>query len=186
MISNFFAAVCMFFAVNGTLWAQLPSDSIYHLPSQWTTQDGKRVNFKDFGGKPVIMTLIYTSCPTACPLTVADLNKLDDKLSPQVRERVQYILVSLDSERDHPGKLKKFTEKYKLDKRWTMLVGTADDVREIAATLGFQYKKLANGEYSHGTTVYLLNKTGQITAKRDQSEERETFVTAVAGLLPGK
>jgi protein SCO1/2 len=164
----------------------LPSDSVYQLSSTWTNQAGKKISLKDLGGKPVIMTLIYTSCPTACPLTVADLGKVDGKLPAEQRQAVRYVLVSLDSERDNPKTLKKFMEKFKLDNRWTMLVGSADDVRELAATLGFQYKKLADGEFSHATTIYAFNKQGQITAKRDQSEEYDTFVGAVAKSISGK
>ncbi len=32
-------------------------------------QDGIEVSFKGFRGKAVLLTFIYTNCPTSCPIT---------------------------------------------------------------------------------------------------------------------
>lgn len=50
--------------------------SLYNLPSQWTTQDGKNIELKSLNGNILVMVMIYTSCKAACPRLVADMKIL--------------------------------------------------------------------------------------------------------------
>src|SRR5262245_57078124 len=82
--------------------AALSGESIYHLRRPWTNMDGKPVMLRALRGKPVALAMVYTSCTTACPLTIADLKRIESALSPEARDRVWFTVFSLDSERDRP------------------------------------------------------------------------------------
>ena len=139
-------------------------NSIYQLNSQWTNQGGESVSLKSFKGKPVVLTMFYSSCTYACPLLVNDMLRMESSLSADKRNNYRFILVSIDPERDTPEKLKIYAKEHGLDlSRWTLLTGKSDDIMELAAMTGFKYKKDDKGNYSHSNLISLLNEKGEIS-----------------------
>ena len=58
--------------------------------------------------------------------------------------------------------LRKFIDKMRLTDSFTLLSGKSESIREVAAALGINYKKLDNGEYSHSSLFTLLSPSGEI------------------------
>lgn len=138
-------------------------NSIYQLNSQWTNQAGELVSLKSFVGKPVVLTMFFANCTYACPLLVNDMLKMENSLPINKKNNYRFILVSIDPERDTPAKLKIYAKEHGLDlSRWTLLTGKSDDIMELAALLGFKYKKDEKGNYSHSNIITLLNEKGEI------------------------
>ena len=116
-----------------------------------------------YEGRPVVLAMVYTTCTTACPLTVADLKRIESALSPEARGRVWFALFSLDSERDRPEVLKKFASARSLDpSRWRLYHGDRAAVRELAMVLGVRYKKDARGDFDHSNVISILDAEGVI------------------------
>ena len=140
--------------------AIIPQDSVYQLDSIWTDQNGKRRNLREFAGKPQVMTMIFTHCQYACPMTMAALKKIDAEVS---KVPVHYLLVSMDPERDTPEVLKAYAKKQGLDPdRWTLLHAEGGSVRELAAVLGVRYKQNPDGGFAHSNLITLLDRKGVI------------------------
>ena len=138
-------------------------NSIYQLNSQWINQDGQKVSLKSFIGKPVVLTMFFANCTYACPLLVNDMQRMESSISANYRNNYRFILVSIDPKRDTPAKLKIYAKEHGLDlSRWTLLTGKSDDIMELAALLGFKYKKDEKGNYSHSNIITLLNEKGEI------------------------
>lgn len=139
------------------------SESILNLKSEWTTQAGQPASIKDFGGKPFIVAMIYTSCDQACPLILEDLRKIEKGLSKKTSVRIPFLLFSFDTLKDTPLKLKAFALSRKLDlNHWTLLNGNTNAVRELAAVLGIRYKQNANGDFDHSNVITLIDAEGLI------------------------
>ena len=68
---------------DGARPAPLSGQSIYQVRAAWTDTDGKSVQLRSLRGKPVVLAMVYTTCTTACPLTVADLKRIESALSPE-------------------------------------------------------------------------------------------------------
>lgn len=83
---------------------------------------------------------------------------------------------SIDPTRDTPTALKKFHQKMKLDNRWTLLTSNADQVRELAAILGFGYKDLGDGDFTHSSTLFLLSADGEILARKERNSDWKEFL----------
>src|SRR5690606_33469815 len=129
---------------------EFSDESIYQLESEWTNQSGKKVELKDFNGKPVVFTMFFASCNYACPILVYDMKKIESKLSPEELKDYQFVLVTIDPDKDTPEALNEFAKKFNLDlNRWSLLTGDKDDILELAAVLGFKFKKEADGQFSH-------------------------------------
>lgn len=144
-------------------WAGVPGDSLYNLKATWTTQSGQQVSLAHFQGHPVLFAMVYTSCQASCPLIVSDMQAIEKRLTPALREQVRFLLVSFDPARDTPERLRAFAEKRALDlTRWTLLTGDARDVRELAAAIGLRFKPTGTGDFLHGNIISVLDRDGVV------------------------
>ena len=140
-----------------------PGYSLYDLPSAWRDQRGTELRLPALAGRVRILAMVYTSCHATCPLIVADLKRIEASLPAARRDDVGFVLVSLDPERDTPGRLAEWAVRTRLDPaRWTLLAGSADAVREIAAALGVRYQPAADQEMAHTNVITVLDATGAV------------------------
>ena len=176
----------MLLALSSMAWAQVQKNqSVYQLESSWTDQNGKKINLKEFRGKPLILAMVYTSCQAACPLIVSDLQKIAAVLPQPIREKTQFALFSFDPGRDTAAQLKKFAAAHDLDqKSWTLLTSSSGAVRELAAVLGMKYRKDPNGDFSHSNVITILDADGVIRHRQEGlSQDPRTSAQVVVGLF---
>jgi protein SCO1/2 len=137
--------------------------SLYQLESKWTSDVAREVRLGVLHGKPQLVAMVFTSCEYACPIIVNDLKRIESALPENIRTNVGLLLISFDHERDTSKKLNDFRKRMELPlERWTLLRGDADDVRELAALLGVNYRKEARGQYAHSNVISLLNTNGEV------------------------
>ncbi len=142
--------------------------SIYQLKSVWKDQDGNSVELKIFAGKKIVLAMIYTSCPTACPVIVNNMQKLEAVIPQKELKKCHFVLISIDPQRDTPSRLKQYAVEKQLDmRRWTLLTGSKNNVAELAELIGFRYKKNSNGNFIHSNLITFLDEDGVI---KNQSE----------------
>lgn len=142
--------------------AKFTGKSLYQVESKWTTDAGKEIRLGALAGRPQVVLMFFSHCTTACPILVNDLRQIEAGLAPAERAKVGFTLVSFDSERDTPKALAEYRQEWGLPGNWTLLNGASDDVLELAALLGVQYKKIADGQYAHSNVVTLLDANGEI------------------------
>jgi protein SCO1 len=138
-------------------------NSLYHLESEWMNQSGEDVRLSDFRGKKVVMTMFFASCTYACPILVEDMRRMNKEIPVEKQDDYKLVLISIDHERDTPARLKEFADRQGLDKnKWTLLTGSEESILELAALIGFKYKKESDGQYSHSNIINILNEKGEI------------------------
>ena len=143
--------------------ATIPDRSLYQLESTWTSDVGREINLGTLQGRPQVVAMVFTSCEFACPIIVNDMKRIAAALPANLRGKVNFTLISFDHERDTPEKLHTFRQRMILPvSNWTLLRGGADDVRELAALLGVNYRKDARGQYAHSNIITLLNSAGEV------------------------
>ncbi len=162
----------------------IPDESIYNITDTFTTQDQKKVSLKNFTGAPTVMAMIFTHCTYACPRLTADIQNIESKLGKN-SEKVNFVLVSFDSERDLPQQLTKFKKEMKLDNRFTLLHGSEDAVRTLSVLLNVQFQKNSNGDFSHSNIISVLDKKGNLVFQKEgiQTDQKQTIeqITELAG-----
>ncbi len=165
---------------------EISDASVYQLESVWTDQDGKSFSLKDLEDNKIVLTMFFASCTYACPILVNDMKKIESSLSKEeVISSYSFVLISIDPERDSPAKLKKFARKNNLDlKRWKLLTSSSDNIMDLAALIGFKYKKDKNGDYSHSNLITFLNEEGEII--HQQVGLNQDITTATGKLLSMK
>jgi len=141
----------------------LTDGSLYQLESKWTSDVGREIRLGVLRGKPQVVVMFFATCEFACPILLHDMKRLEAALAEKTRDEVGFILVTFDSQRDTVAALHAYREKQQLSpKRWTLLRGEPDDVRELAALLGINYQRDARGQFAHSNIITLLNREGEI------------------------
>ena len=166
-----------------SLGAGWPSNSIYVLDRSWVSDSEAVVSLKTMSGHPTLLTLVYTHCPSACPITVRRLKQIKE-LAVQQKIPLTIGLVSMDSARDVPARLSKFRKEQQLSEDWKIFTGAEDQVRELAVLLGFSYQKdEATGEFQHSNKIVLLDAQGAIQHSFDgMSTTPEEFIAIIKDL----
>ncbi len=145
--------------------APLSETSLYLLDAAWATDTENTVHLADFRGRPVALSMIYTSCGHACPMIVSDIKKIEDGL-PEDAE-VEFVLVSFDPDRDSIEKLHAYREAHGLGENWTILRSEEVDVRTLAALLDVRYRFEADGNIAHSNLITLLDAGGEIIGRQE-------------------
>ena len=158
----------------------LPASSVYQLSLPLTDQRGNASTLADWRGKPVIITMFYSSCQFVCPRIVEALKRTEENLGSQ-RAPVPVLMVSFDPVRDDVATLKAMAEERRIDSKWWTLARTdARNVRKLAAMLGIQYRELSSGEFNHSSVIILLDAEGRVVGKTSTLGEADpAFVKLV-------
>jgi protein SCO1 len=67
---------------------------------QLTNQDGQAVSLSDFKGRVVLVTAVYSTCTTTCPMMLTNVRKVLDQLTPSERDQLAVVAFSLNPEAD--------------------------------------------------------------------------------------
>ena len=152
----------------------VPGASLYQLEVEFVGHDARPRTWDDFRGSEVIVSMIYTTCTTACPLIVSEIKQI---LKSADREHLPVLLVSMDPTRDTPEALTAMKERHGLGLNWTFAQTSDNEVREVAAALGARYRQLPNGDFNHSQVITLLDSTGSIVERAEGlGPQRETLV----------
>jgi len=160
----------------------LPAKSIYELGGNYTTDQGKPFSLSELRGEPVVLTLFYTSCQSACPRMVEEMQRIEKALPAQAAQHTHFVLISFDPDTDTVSALKAYREAHGLGAKWILVRGSSDDVRTLAMILGVQYKQ-EGAMFAHSNLVSILNKDGELAFQRSGfSDKIDDFLAALGHL----
>ncbi len=165
--------------------AAISGKSLYNIQSKWYDVDNKRTDLKSLGGQPRLVTMLYTSCTSACPMLVDKMKGVVNSLSESEKAKLKMALFSFDPRRDTPKHLKGFAQKQSLNlQNWTLLSPVQEaDSTELANALGVQFKKVKD-DYIHSNVIFLLDGNGELVASDEGlGKARSQFIAEVKKLL---
>jgi protein SCO1 len=126
-----------------------------------TNQDGKRLSLKTLRGKVLAITFIYASCTDTCPLLTAKIAGIQDRLGPAFGEKIYFVSITVDPERDTPEVLKRYAEAHKANPTgWAFLTGTSSEIRDVTKLYGIYHKKMPRGDVDHTFLTSLVDQSG--------------------------
>lgn len=139
-----------------------------------TNQDGKRFSLKDYRGKALAITFIYSRCPLPnyCILMSKNFSDLAIQLKDSdLRDKIRLLSVSFDPATDTPEKLKQYGQGY-LGKDakpdftvWQLAVGSDKEVRSVADFFGLRYEVDAGDkeQFNHSLRTIVIAPDGKVT-----------------------
>ncbi len=163
--------------------AAASAESIFVISDTFQTQNNKNFVLSSLNGKPTVVGMIFTNCGYACPRLTGDMKNISDKLKSH-RNKVNFVLISFDTQRDNPGQLKKFQKEMGLDESWILLHGSEETVRTLSVLLNVQFEKDAEGNFSHSNLITVLDKKGTLAFQKEglDADHKET-INKIEGLL---
>ncbi len=106
----------------------------YAVPQvQLVRDDGKNVTLQDElkDGRPTVVTFIFTSCSTICPVISQTLARFQDQLGAH-KNRVRIISISIDPEEDTPAVLSSYAKKLHAGPEWHHYTGAVQSIIAVA------------------------------------------------------
>ncbi len=126
-----------------------------------TDQNGRRVRFGQFRGKPVVVNFMYTSCPDVCPLLTASLKILRDHMEPAESRDIHFLSITTDPEVDTPEVLKAYSKRHKADApNWSWLTGNERALAPVWQGFGVSVQRIAKGLIEHTTLTVVADAKG--------------------------
>ena len=112
-------------------------------------QNNSEIHIRDYRGKALLLTFIYTRCPMPdqCTLMSTNFAQIDRALGQDagLYERTHLLSISIDPGYDTPAVLKSYgaahTERYEQETfaHWEFAGGTSEQVKKIAEYFGLTY-----------------------------------------------
>ncbi|MBX3253860.1 MAG: SCO family protein [Chitinophagaceae bacterium] len=163
------AAGFLFFSCKeNTAKKELPSDSIFHLTTQWQDQRSQSYRLDALRGKTLVVVMIYTSCKATCPLLVADMKKIEKQIKPDYLNKTSLVLVTIDPETDTPEHLAEFAKTGGMDaSHWVFLRSNEAATQEFANVLSMKYKKISPIDFSHSNIISVFNPDGELILQEE-------------------
>jgi len=130
---------------------------------RFMSSTGELVSFAELRGKPMILSLIYTSCYHTCPMTIQHLAKVVNKTRDAVGEdSFNVVVVGFDVDNDTPGAMRYFGRKQGVkDEGWHLLSADQETVDKLMKEVGFVYVPSPRG-YDHLIQATLIDGGGKI------------------------
>ena len=159
-------------------------EDIARTQNTFLNQDSIEVKFpaiiKD---KITLLAMVYTHCPDICPMTTHNMYLVEQKLPASLKNKVKFVVISFDPNRDTPNVLKKFAEIRDLTfDNWTFLSGDRLNTKEVM--LKFDIMAIpADSSYSDdGELSYSIIHTDRISLIDQEGKLRSNYKGSTANL----
>jgi len=123
------------------------------------------IALSDYRGQVVVMYFGFLNCPDVCPNSMLTITKTLKKLTPEQRNTVQVIMVSVDPHRDELEELSDFVNYYHPNIIGaTGSVEAIDYVTDLYAAYYTVEAADSDSEYevTHSSRYYVINQQGEL------------------------
>ncbi len=130
---------------------------------QFTDSAGQTVKLSDYRGKPLVVSLIYTSCYHVCPVITRHLHKMvnigQQALGP---DSFAVITIGFDTPNDTPQAMLGFARQQSVDlPQWRFLSANAATIEGLIKDLGFIYYVSPKG-FDHLAQATVIDPQGKV------------------------
>jgi protein SCO1/2 len=169
---------------------ELSQAAIGETPGDYTFLDGKgqEITLGALRGRPVVISLIYTSCYHICPTVTSNLAKVvrvardalgDDSFS--------VLTIGFDTPNDTPDRMRVFAGQRGIDiTDWHFVSAGAETVRGLSGDVGFSYFSSPKG-FDHMIQATVLDGEGKVYRQiYGMAPEPPSLVEPLKEILWGK
>lgn len=130
---------------------------------RFMSSEGQVVTLADLRGKPLVVSMIYTSCYHTCPMTIQHLAEVVDKAKDAVGgNEFNVVVIGFEVDNDTPGAMRYFGRKQGVnDDGWYLLSTDQATIEPLLKELGFVYVPSPRG-YDHLIQATLVDADGAV------------------------
>jgi protein SCO1/2 len=129
----------------------------------FTDAQRRHVQLTSYRGKPLIISLVYTSCADICPTVSDSLAAAVETARTRLgNDSFHVVTIGFDSRHDTPERMLSFARAHGLTlDNWDFLSGDGDTIDRLAADLGFLFAPAPQG-FDHMAQTTLLDADGRV------------------------
>ena len=125
---------------------------------------GAPLALADLRGRPLVISLIYTSCSSICPVTTDHLHDAVTQARQTLGQGSFAVLTfGFDASGDKPAQLRAFATSHRLTKLddWFLASADPDTTEALLQDLGFSWREAAGG-LDHPSQTTILDAKGRV------------------------
>jgi protein SCO1/2 len=152
----------------------------YHVPEpgdavpdfKLRNQDGRAIHLDQFRGETLLLTFIYTRCPSPnfCPLVTHNFAVIDRQLAanPALYAKTHLLCISFDPEHDTPARLRAYGAEYigsdakNAFAHWDFAVPTKPELLEMAKYFDVGITPGPEDTITHTLSTTLIGPQGKV------------------------
>lgn len=145
--------------------AEIPLDLQFRDSSGRTVRLGQY-----FGKRPVLLTLVYYECPMLCTLVLNGTVRALRTLNFSAGKEFDIVTISINPQETPElaaAKKAQYLDNYRREggeKGWHFLTGREDQIKQLAAAVGYRYTYDAESkQFAHPSGIILLTPAGKVS-----------------------
>jgi len=149
-----------------------------------TNQDGQPVSLSDFKGRIVLVTAVYSTCTTTCPMMLTKVRTVLDQLTPAERKDMAVVAFSLNPEAD-TRELRAMTARmYGIKSQFHFVSGVPSEMNALLDKLNVaRTRDEKSGEIMHSNLFFLLDREGRIAYRLSLSQNESSWLISALRVL---
>ena len=150
-----------------------------------TNQLRETVSLADFQGNVVILTAVYASCPHTCPAILSQTRAAIAELSPEEREDLRVIAVTMDPQSDSPDVLRQLANNHGMQPPlYHLVTGDPVDVERLLDRMEIaRQRDSETGVISHANLFLLVDRDGRIAYRLGLGERQQRWLVSALRVL---
>ncbi|MDH5485419.1 MAG: SCO family protein [Gammaproteobacteria bacterium] len=130
---------------------------------RFTNENGISVSMAELRGKPLIISMVYTSCYKICPMTIRHLAKVVNKARDVMgADSFSVAIIGFDTQYDNPQAMKHFAKQQGIENdNWQILSADPDTITQLSKELGFAFYTSPNG-FDHVVQATVVDAQGKV------------------------
>lgn len=155
-------------------------------PLNLTTQHGEPFALSDLEGNVTLIYFGYTTCPDYCPTTISNFTVVKELLGEDA-DRVKFVLVTFDPERDTPERLRQYLSFF--DEEFIGLRGDGKQTEQVLKDYGITVIRVDQPESAteylldHSTRTYVIDPEGRLRLSFSYELPPESMAADIRALL---
>jgi protein SCO1/2 len=148
--------------------------------------EGRPLTLEALRGRVVMVTGIYATCSLACPMILSQAKRALAELTPEERDAITVVAVTLDPERDDPPRLHALaTAQGVAAPAWRLAGGDPRAVNAALDALGITRRRdPETGVIDHASLFLLVDRGGRVAYRFTLGELQERWtVEALRSLV---
>jgi protein SCO1/2 len=130
---------------------------------EFLDREGQTFTLDSLRGKPVVISMVYTSCYHICPMLTQHLARVADIAWDALGDdSFAVVTIGFDTSADTPARMRQFAAAHDIDApNWYFLSGDETSVAGLAADIGFIFFASPKG-FDHTTQTTVLDGDGRV------------------------
>jgi protein SCO1/2 len=129
----------------------------------FVSADGRNIRLQDYAGKPLLVSMIFTSCHHICPTTTKHIQQTTLAAQEVLgKDSFEIVSIGFDTANDTPEAMKSFARQQGVyADNWQFLSATPATIEQLSEDLGFQYFASPRG-FDHLIQLSMIDREGKV------------------------